>query len=288
MNLFRPVIYERRKIRLSGNLGLWQYEGGGNSNWELSYGLEGGIRIMKGVFVEAGYEKHENASIGDRFDLGVALKFSLPGFEGASYGDGSMSSNLYRMVEREKRILYEEREAVTGPRVSFGSITRGGSEIGEGDIIEGDEVNIEIRLDEAFEENVTLNLIGSGTATYGSSNDYTLSIGGTDCTGIMEADDCSITIMAGQMSASAVVNINFDGRGEGAETIILSTVIADGSNTGLLPGSPLVLTIPEDPPFPVVSIVRTGSETIAASEKTKFAQSQIWLPGPDSNQRHGG
>ena len=73
-------------MRVSGTLGYWRYEGieDGNSNWELSYGLDAVFRVVDGIFIEGGYEKHDDdASFGDRFDVGVALRFSLPGFEGA-------------------------------------------------------------------------------------------------------------------------------------------------------------------------------------------------------------
>ena len=37
---------------------------------------------------------------------------------------------------------------------------------------------------------------------------------------------------------------------------------------------------------PFTTLIKT--KIAAAGEKTKFAKSQKWLPGPDSNQRHGG
>ena len=52
------------------------------------------------------------------------------------------------IVDREKRILYEEREA--GPRVSF-ALPDGVN----ADVEEGDTVNVEIRLSEALEEDVS-------------------------------------------------------------------------------------------------------------------------------------
>ena len=162
------LVYERSRMRVSGNLGYWEYEGieGDEENWELSYGLNAGFRIREGVFVEAGYEKHEDASIEERFDLGVAFKFSLPDFEGASYSDGSESANLYKIVEREKRILYQESEP-NGIILSVGSV-------GEGETVsvaEGELVNVSVQLKRALAKDLTLNLIGSGSAEYGSSND---------------------------------------------------------------------------------------------------------------------
>ena len=66
--------FQRDIMRVSGTLGYWRYEGieDGNSNWELSYGLDAGFRVVDGIFIEGGYEKHDDdASFGDRFNAAI-------------------------------------------------------------------------------------------------------------------------------------------------------------------------------------------------------------------------
>ena len=206
------LVYERRRMRVSGNLGYWEYEGigGGEGDWELSYGLDAGIRIRKGVFVEAGYEKHEDASIEDRFNLGVALKFSLPGFEGASYGDGSRSANLYKIVEREKRILYEEYE--TGPpAVSFRVMPEGQT------LMEGGTLDVRLTLNKPFKEDITLNIIAGGTAVYGSDHDFDMAQripSGVGSHRLCVETICPVTFAAGQTSADIQLTAFRDSNGK--------------------------------------------------------------------------
>ena len=245
------LTFQRNIMRVSANLGYWRYEGDGTGegSWELSYGMDAGIRVLNGIFIEGGYEKHDDASIDDRLNLGVAFKFSLPDLKGQSYGDGSMSSNLYRVVEREKRILYEEWK--DGPTVSF---TLDEDVV----VVEGGTVNVGIRLNEALEEGATLHLIGSGTATY--NDDYTVSVdGGTTNCSAVTGTSCQIT-----GDNNIEININNDGRGEDAETIILSVLIVSGDTNLTVRGS-LTLRIPEDPPFPTVFLM-ADSTSIAEGE----------------------
>ncbi|MCY4033289.1 MAG: inverse autotransporter beta domain-containing protein [Hyphomicrobiales bacterium] len=263
---------EKDIVRAEASVGYWDYTGeesGGQedpqSGWQTSMGIDFGVRVMPGVFVEAGWEKHKDDLVLDeRIFAGLAFRFSLPDLKGASYGDGSMSANLYKIVDREKRILYEER--VAGPTVS---IVRTGSET-----IAADEevtVAVDVQLSEVLAEDVTINLVGSGTATY--SGDYTVSVGGTDCTGITE-DDCQVTITAGQLSPSGDVEItiNDDERtNEPDESIILSMVIVSPENTDLLPRGPFTLTIPEDPPLPAVSISATSTSIAEGGNATLTA-----------------
>ena len=259
--------FQKDIMRVSGNLGFWRYDGitDGKSDWKSSYGLDAGVQVSEGIFIEGGYEKHDDdASIGDRLSLGVAFKYSLPDLEGRSYGDNSMSSNLYQIVERERRILYEERVAVTGPRVS---IVRIGSEA----VIEGGTVSMDIRLSEELEENVTIHLVGSGSATY--NDDYTVSVDGTDCPMVTE-DNCRVSITAGQLSPSGDVEIaiNDDGRtNEPDESIILSVVVASPANTNLQPRGSVTLTIPADLSAPSVSLSATNMSIAEGGNATLTA-----------------
>ena len=242
---FRIAI-QRDIMRASVNLGYWRFEGEDavEADWEISYGFDAGIRVFPGVFIEGGWEHHdEDVSLDSRWNAGLSFRFSLPDFKGASYGDGSMSSNLYRAVEREKRILYEER--IAGPSVS---IARAQGE--SGNLREDDDnpASIQIRLSEALEEDVTLYLVGSGTATYGASADYQVSVGDETCDAITTGN-CRVTIPMGLTGADVMVTARKDGGGEPAETIVLSIVIDSAGDTGLTLGSPssLTLNIVEDP-----------------------------------------
>ena len=247
------LVFEREVVRLGSTIGYWEYDGGEDveDDWKTSIGMDFGFRILPGVFMEGRWERHKDDLVLDeRIFAGLAFRFSLPGFEGASYGNGEMSSNLYRIVDREKRILYEERESDGILLSPSGSVAEGGT------------VNVTVQLRELSAEDVVINLVGSGSATYGTDGDWTLSVGGTHCDTVT-GTDCQVTVTAGETSArdNIVITISNDGRGEGAETIILSTVVASGDTS--LTGHPLVLTIPVDPPLARASIVRTGSGSVA-------------------------
>ena len=250
------LVFEREAVRLGSTIGYWDYKGeesGGQedsrSGWKTSIGLDFGVRILPGVFAEASWERHkDNIVLDERIFAGLAFRFSLPDFDGASYGSGEMTSNLYKIVDREKRILYEER--VAGPRVSIGLPDGVSANVVEDD---NNPVSVEIRLSEALEEDVVINLVGSGSAEYGSSNDYTVSVGGTPCTGVTE-DDCQVTIAMGETSANVMITVNEDGGGEDPEIIILSMVIDSAGDTDLMVRGSLALTIDADPPLPTVSL----------------------------------
>ena len=266
------LVFEREAVRLGSTIGYWDYKGeesGGQedsrSGWKTSIGLDFGVRILPGVFAEASWERHkDNIVLDERIFAGLAFRFSLPDFQGASYGSGEMTSNLYKIVDREKRILYEERVGL--PSVS---IVRTGNETIAADAEV--TVAVDVQLSEVLAEDVTINLVGSGTATY--SDDYTVSVGGTDCTGITE-DDCQVTITAGQLSPSGDVEITVidDGRtNEPDESIILSMVVASPANTDLLPRGSFALTIPADPPLPAVSISATSTSITEGGNATLTA-----------------
>ena len=244
------LAFQRDIMRLSGNLGYWRYEGieAGKSEWELSYGLDASVQIVDGVFIEGGYERHDNdVSIGDRLNLGVAFRFSLPDFKGKSYKNELMSSNLYQIVKREKRILYEERES-DGIILSING--------------DGNVRNVSIELRKATTEDLVLNFIGTdSSATY--NDDWVMSVGGTDCPMVTD-DHCQITIIAGETRADDEVVITFQdpARGEPAEEIILSMEVASGGGANLALASPLVVRIPAGEPLPTVSLNYGGSRTI--------------------------
>ena len=132
-------------------------------------------------------------------------------------------------------------------------------------------VAVDVQLSEVLAEDVTINLVGSGTATY--SDDYTVSVGGTDCTGITE-DDCQVMITAGQLTPSGDIEITIiddERTNEPDESIILSMVIVSPENTDLLPRGPFTLTIPEDPPLPAVSISATSTSIAEGGNATLTA-----------------
>ena len=251
---------EKDIVRAEASVGYWDYTGeesGGQedpqSGWQTSMGIDFGVRVMPGVFVEAGWEKHKDDLVLDeRIFAGLAFRFSLPDLKGASYGDGSTSANLYKIVDREKRILYEEREADNIILTPSGTVEEGGT------------VTVAIQLREPSAEDVVINLIGSGTATYGEisdDGDWLLNNGSGNCSAVTETS-CQITVPANETvpANNIVITINDDGGGEGPETIILSTTIASGDAS--LTSRPLMLTIPVDPPLPTVSLSTTDSSSI--------------------------
>ena len=254
------LVLEREAVRLGSTIGYWDYKGeesGGQedsrSGWKTSIGLDFGVRILPGVFAEASWERHkDNIVLDERIFAGLAFRFSLPDFEGASYGSGEMTSNLYKIVDREKRILYEEREADNIILTPSGSVVEGGT------------VTVAVQLREASAEDVVINLVGSGTATYGEisdDGDWLLNNGSGNCSAVT-GTSCQITITAGETvpSDNTVITIHEDGGGEDPETIILSTTIASGDAS--LTSRPLVLTIPVDPPLPTVSLNTTDPSSI--------------------------
>ena len=273
------LVFEREVVRLGSAVGYWEYDGGEDieDEWKTSIGMDFGFRVLPGVFIEGNWERHKDDFVLDeRIFAGLAFRFSLPDFKGASYGNGEMSSNLHKIVDREKRILYEER--VTGPRVS---IIRTGNETIPADPDADVTIAVDIQLSEALQENVTINLVGSGSATY--NDDYTVSVGGTDCPMVTE-DNCPVTITAGQLGPSGDVEITIidDGRNnEPAEDIVLSMVVAGDAD--LMLGNPnLSFAIPADLPVPSVSlhadnanIAEGGSATLTVTLTEEVSEDVI-------------
>ena len=251
---------ESETARIGGNVGYWKFQGEDDVEdvWKISYGADVGVRILPGVFIEGGWEQHDaEVSLEERWNVGFAFRFSLPDFGGASYGRRRMSTDLYKIVNREKRILYEEREAVPKVRLSAGT-----SET------DGNVRNITIRLDEVFTQNVVLNFIGSGSATYGTGGDWTMSVGGEVCDTVT-GTDCQVTVPAGEELAAdeVVITLEEPERGERSKDIILSVVIAS-TGVELAPGNPLVVQIPAGPPLPTVSLRASSVEIEEGSTAT--------------------
>lgn len=223
---------ERDTIRAGASLGYWRYTGGANvaDDWRVSVGINAGIRVVPGVFVEGDWEKHqEDLIMSQRFKLGLAFRFSLPDFEGQSYGDGLTSSNLYKIAEREKRALYEEHEeslneGVVNGELAFFSLTSEST-----NILEGEAVTLTVGLSKAVSRDVVFNLSEGGEADYGADADWHLSVGGTDCA-TAEGTDCQVTISAGDTTAEVIVEVTKDKiSNETPENFNVSVAVDSGS-----------------------------------------------------------
>ena len=115
------------RLRLNGTVGVWRFEGEfqqDKDDWRSSFDIEGGFRVLPGVFLEGGYEHHDDeTSLGSRWNAGLAFRFSLPGLEGMAEGNALMAApDLWRKVRREKRILYEERADVVPSVAVLGTV----------------------------------------------------------------------------------------------------------------------------------------------------------------------
>ena len=166
-------VFEKDSVRMGGRLGYWGYDGGKGVEDKsgFSVGFDAGIRVLPGMFLEGGWERYdEEISFEPRWNAGLAFRFSLPGFEGASYGDGDMSSNLWKPVEREKRILYQERLGIA--RINLSAETRVAEPEEEG---ASETVVLMAELSEALEQGVRLNIVveEATTAELGADKDYT-------------------------------------------------------------------------------------------------------------------
>ena len=166
------VTLEREVMRLSANMSYWRFEGEEDvkEEWKPSYGLDIGIRIAPGVFLEAGYDKHDGeVSLGSRWNAGLAFRFSVPDFKGASYGEGGLSSNLWKLVEREKRILYEERLRI--PRVNLSATSE---RVAEPTTTDGSETTVIMAdLGKPLDEDVMLHVMVAETSTAILGTDFT-------------------------------------------------------------------------------------------------------------------
>ncbi|MCY4033288.1 MAG: inverse autotransporter beta domain-containing protein [Hyphomicrobiales bacterium] len=270
------IALERSVVRAGTRVGLWRFDGGEEvaDDWRVSVGGDVGLRIFPGVFIEADWEKHqEDFIIDQRFKLGLAFRFSLPDFEGQSYAGGSIPTDLYKIVDREKRVLYEEREVlneVEEEELSFLSLTAESLSISE-----GETTTLTVRLDEAVSEDVVINLLeggADGDADYGTSADWHLNVGGADCA-TASGKDCQVTITAGQTTAEVTVEANTDSAFELPENFTISAAVDSGSADLLPPGSRSSLGFILQNPIPTISLnhaAKYGGQSSIASGTLNF------------------
>ena len=245
------VALERNAMRVSANLGYWRFEGDEEvkGDWKSSYGFDAGIRIVPGMFLEGGWERHdENVSLDRRWNAGLAFRFSLPGFEGESYGDGGLSSNLWKPVEREKRILYEERLGIS--RVNIPGVTYADAEDQRvGAVAEGNTATVMVDLGKPLAEDVTLNIMVAETSTAVLGTDFSYgrrvyvldaATGGqsapADATECMEAM-CPVSITAGVTRFDIEADILEDSIAREIPKFIDFQVEVPDAHAGLLRGS---------------------------------------------------
>ena len=159
-------------VRFDGSMGLWRFKGEEDeaTKWRPSLGVDAGFRVLPGVFLEAGYEYHNKEdSLGSRWNMGLAFRFDLPGLQGSGFGSsGYTKPDLWRPVEREKRVLYEERLAV--PRVELTT------EEEDVRVAEGDTATITGVIAKPLKQDAALHLVmhSTSTATHGPDGDFTL------------------------------------------------------------------------------------------------------------------
>ena len=199
--------------RFGGSFGAWRFEGDEDvkTQWRRSLGLEAGFRIVSGVSLEAGYERRdEEDSLGSRWNAGLAFRFDLPGLKGTSHDNsGYGRPDIWQAVEREKRILYEERLGLPLVRLSAAHSLRA----------EGQATIIRLEMSEALDEDVVLHLVTheASTATLGADFSFGYKVfapeeespppgDATDC----PASPCEIAIPAGVTMAEISVLIHDD------------------------------------------------------------------------------
>ena len=118
---------------------------------------------------------------------------------------------------------------------------------------------------ESFERlgsDATFNFIGGGTeATYGASNDWNLSVGGTDCDMASEIDPCQVTISQGDTSAEVTVEVHANSPAEVAEDFTVSVAVDSGSVALVTLGSSSSLNFIIEG-APTVSLSFSGGRTL--------------------------
>ena len=199
------------RIRVGGAFGAWIFDGeldGRDSGWRRSASISADYRVFPGVFFKTGYEYHDGRSVDENWNLGLAFQYSLPDMEGSGgSGIGGRVPDLWRIVDREKRILYEERLARA--RVSATLATM------PADVEEGDDVTVRVVLGEALEEDVFFSVVSASSST-ADADDY----------GPLPS---RITIPTGALSAEATFRIANDSISEPDEILDLELKVLQES-----------------------------------------------------------
>ena len=227
-------------VRFDGSMGLWRFKGEEDeaTKWRPSLGVDAGLRVLPGVFLEAGYEYHNKEdSLGSRWNMGLVFRFDLPGLQGSGFNSsGYIKPDLWRPVEREKRVLYEERLAV--PRVNLTT---------EEDVrvAEGDTATITGVIAKPLKQDAALHLVmdSTSTATHGPDGDFTLghrvfegdappSGGMADCPAL----PCVVPLPAGITMFEVSVNVLADETNEVDEHIDLRAEVP-AAHAGVLRSS---------------------------------------------------
>ncbi|MCY4054252.1 MAG: inverse autotransporter beta domain-containing protein, partial [Hyphomicrobiales bacterium] len=228
-------------VRFDGSMGLWRFKGEEDeaTKWRPSLGVDAGFRVLPGVFLEAGYEYHNKEdSLGSRWNMGLAFRFDLPGLQGSGFGSpGYIKPDLWRPVEREKRVLYEERLAV--PRVELTT------EEEDVRVAEGGTATITGVIAKPLKQDAALHLVmdSTSTATHGLDGDFTLGHrvfegdapppgGMTDCPAL----PCVVPLSAGTTMFEVSVNVLADETNEVDEHIDLRAEVP-AAHAGVLRSS---------------------------------------------------
>ena len=134
-------------------------------------------------------------------------------------------------------------------------------------------------MSEEIESDVTINLLQGGAATYGTTDDWNLSVGGTDCPDASQNNPCVVTIADGDRSATATVNVNTDTDIESTpEIFTISVVIASPDSTVVTGAGPSTLnfTINDVPP-PTVSMNYSGTTTLSEPVGVSTQSGTAWI-----------
>ena len=229
-------------VRFDGSMGLWRFKGEEDeaTKWRPSLGVDAGFRVLPGIFLEAGYEYHNKEdSLGSRWNMGLAFRFDLPGLQGSGFGpSGYEKPDLWRPVEREKRVLYEERLAV--PRVNLTT-----EEEEDVRVAEGGTATITGVIAKPLKQDAALHLVmhSTSTATHGPDGDFTLghrvfegdappSGGMTDCPAL----PCVVPLPAGTTMFEVSVDVLADEINEVDEHIDLRAEVP-AAHAGVLRSS---------------------------------------------------
>ena len=226
-------------VRFDGSMGLWRFKGEEDeaTKWRPSLGVDAGFRVLPGVFLEAGYEYHNKEdSLGSRWNMGLAFRFDLPGLQGSGFNSsGYIKPDIWRPVEREKRVLYEERLAV--PRVNLTTE--------DVRVAEGGTATITGVIAKPIKQDAVLHLVvhSTSTATHGLDGDFTLGyrVFEGDAPPSGEAVDCStspcvVPLTAGTTMFEVSVNVLADETNEVDEHIDLRAEVPD-AHAGVLRSS---------------------------------------------------